>query len=418
MADITFVIAPIGGGKSLFATGELCKELRKTERYIVTNLPLVLTAEECDKDHECVCDWAHREIERPINVSRRVRRLEDGEVKRFWRYLPGVDLPPLLTETEGKGKSGIIQREWAAARAEHPGCLYIIDEVHLNFSAREWQNIGQEVEVYMSQLRKMNDDLILVTQHPEKVDKNFRRNATEWLYFKNLGKAKLWGGVSLKGRFKWNKFETQPMRTDKPVETGFMHLTDKGYHKLYRTMAGVGVTGRLKCEEERKPGRGVYVWVIAFMVLIAVAMFVPYALGKASRVGVNMLVGGKPGLGVSSMVKRESVTPTVTNTLSVPTHSAARQVAPVEVVDDVWITSVIVTPQVVRVGLSDGTILSPTTRERVVQVTADYVVTSKRVLDRNKPIPAPEYGLGPSGKNEWRTQQFGDVSAQHNRTHN
>ena len=404
MADITFVIAPIGGGKSLFATGELCKELRKTERSIVTNLPLVLTPEECDEHHECVCDWAHREVSKPVFVPSRIRRLTNAmEVQQFWRYLPNLDLPELKERVDGGS-------DWADLRASRPGCLYIIDEVHLYFRSREWQKVGPEVEFYMSQLRKMNDDLILVTQHPEKVDKNFRRNATEWLYFKNLGKAKLWGGVSLKGRFKWNKFESQPMRTDKPVESGFISLTDKGYHKLYRTMAGVGITGRLQCEEERKPGRGVYVWVVALVALLGVALFVPYALGKGSKLGVALLVGGKPGAGVTSMVGRNTnvnVTPPVTGApspvqVSVEKALANRPVLPVSVTNDVCITGIVMMPgKSPHVALSDGTILTATTRERVVQITGDYVVTSLRVLDRHAPMPVPSYGPGPAGRNQW-----------------
>jgi len=277
MADIVFVIAPIGGGKSWYSTRALCLELERSERNVVTNLPLYI--ETAPPGQMTLQEWCQKYVAKPVDVRKRVRVLDRDEVFEYWRYLPGRNIAN-VERPDATGKGEIVPD--LQSRQSDPadfGTFYLIDEVHLYFSARSWGINGIKVETYMSQLRKLNDDLFLITQHPEKVDKNFRRNATEWLYLKNMGRTRLWGGVSLPGRFRFERFDAMPTRGDKPLEAGGMHLKDKEFHKVYDTMSGVGLTGKLNPESSRIQGGHWSRWVAIGACTLLVAFMLPRIFG-------------------------------------------------------------------------------------------------------------------------------------------
>lgn len=318
MADITFICAPIGGGKSLYATRAICTELQRSERMIVTNVPVF------DKDAPqgkmTLGEWAHKYVTHPVDVRKRFRLLTRDEVFEFWRYLPGKDLPNMERITATREAETVPDLQ---SRQGDGGCFFLIDEVHLYFSARDWGKNGVKVETYMSQLRKLNDDLFLITQHPEKVDKNFRRNATEWFYLKNMGKTKLWAGVSLPGRFRYHIFDQMPIRNDKPMQSGWMRLEDREYYRVYDTMAGVGLTGKLNPEQSRSKGRHWSVWLFILAVIVLGCFTLPrmvmYLFGKGAASLVTSV-----GNGVKSMVPK-GVLPVSTN--AVHGSSAAANIA-------------------------------------------------------------------------------------------
>jgi hypothetical protein len=320
MADIVFVVAPIGGGKSLYGCRAICEELGRTDRDIVTNLP-VFIQETPDESHMTLGEWCHEYIEREIDIKRRVRKLTDGEMWEFYRHYVGWDMPDGLVEVPAKGGKGVeteegpdLQMRMDRIRSGEMsmGTLFVLDEVHNFFSARSWQKVSRGVELYMSQLRKFNDDLLLITQHPEKVDKNFRRNATEWIYLKNLGRTRLWAGVSLKGRFRFETYSEQPRFGDKPSTAGFMQLQDKDYHKVYDTMAGVGLTGKLAPEKSRWEGRGWWLWVVIGVVGLLGCWFLPrWGLAASGKIVSHSLGGFREGATASVTKAQQSFVPSV-----------------------------------------------------------------------------------------------------------
>jgi Zonular occludens toxin (Zot) len=315
MADITFVCAPIGGGKSLYATRAICMELERSERMIVTNVPIFDL--EAPEGKMTLGEWAHKYVSFPVDIRKRFRLLTRDEVFEFWRYLPGKDLPNMERVTATRDTETVPDLQ---SRQGDGGCFFLIDEVHLYFSARDWGKNGVKVETYMSQLRKLNDDLFLITQHPEKVDKNFRRNATEWFYLKNMGKTKLWAGVSLPGRFRYHIFDQMPVRNDKPIQSGWMRLEDREYYRVYDTMAGVGLTGKLNPEQSRTKGRHWSVWVAAIVLIVVACFTLPrlamYLFGRGAASLVTSV-----GKGVKSMVPN-GVIPPPPNPLHASTETA------------------------------------------------------------------------------------------------
>jgi len=130
MADIRFVFNTIGSGKSYFGTTEICKELRKTERYIVTSIPvnLVVPAKirgvdlevETWKDIQKLEQipfqlWAHYRVKTPVNIPARLVFLTKEQALEHWRYLPGWGLTAedvakfnleIVTYTESDGIGG------------------------------------------------------------------------------------------------------------------------------------------------------------------------------------------------------------------------------------------------------------------------------------------------------------------------
>jgi hypothetical protein len=327
MADVTWVTAGIGGGKSLFAVRSGCRELRHGERMLVNNIPW-----EIDK----LWDWCHEKIEKPVDLTRRLRVLVAEETIEFYRYFPpmvGDIEQQLRLRALGMVKVTKEQREeWFALAMknikafesgklpmekitghERPmlqlrqgdgGIYYQLDEVHLSFPARYWQEHGLAVEHYMSQLRKLNDDLMLITQHSGKVDKNFRRNGTEWIVLQNMSKVRLMGGVSLPGRFRYHQFAIEPTKGDKPQSSPWFNLDDEGYKNLYNTMSGVGLAGVMEKENSmKKKGRHWSVWVAGIAMIGLAGYFLPTLLTKAAGAGLGHALGNFGNAATSAVRK-------------------------------------------------------------------------------------------------------------------
>jgi hypothetical protein len=328
MADIRWITAPIGGGKTFFAVMEFCKELERSERFCVNNLPLLL--ENAPENFQSLPEYCDHWINKPVDFNKRLFLLDREQSGEFWRYLPagmvtdeqierfhlervtteivvnekvvartyGVRMPEREVESIGNKGDKQMVPDFALRTTDggiRGGVFYQLDEVHLLFPSRNWQKTGQKVEIYMSQLRKLNDDLDLITQHPEKVDKNFRRNATEWLQVENMSKKSLFMGVTLAKRFRfhWYNQPEMPVRGDKPTTSGWYKIDGKKRQEfLYLTMVGVGVSGGLHSEGSRMKGRHPVVWVFGFLVIIIAAYLLPRIVEKTIQVGVHGVVAG------------------------------------------------------------------------------------------------------------------------------
>jgi hypothetical protein len=168
------------------------------------------------------------------------------------------------------------------------GTLFVIDEAHLYFGSREWAEAGPGVSHYMSQLRKLNDDVLLLSQHPEKVDKNFRRDATLWVVMQNLEKTRLLFGVSFKKQFNIHEYPILPGRGDKPMKTTRIDLETDEMCFCYNTMGGVGLAAKLAPEDKAWKGRHWSVWLLALAVITVLAIFIPRLILKGS----GMVAGG------------------------------------------------------------------------------------------------------------------------------
>jgi len=346
--DITFFSAGVGGGKSLAASNLICKELGSTDRHIVTNVAMFVDSpsdEMRSRGYISLQEWCQEHILHPVDVRKRVLLLKDDQLKQFYRYLPGYVMPM------HDGLPDLQDRQTKIENKELPfGCLYIIDEVHLIFSARNWQSAGEGVERYMSQARKFNDDLVLISQNPGKVDKNFRRNATRWVYYTNMSKRRLWGGVTLDGRFRFEEFTEEPLRNDKPEREGFVDLKSKGCQFVYNTMAGVGLTSSIHPEVIKK-GRHWSVWVVAIIIFLILCVFVPRYVFRVA----NGAISGAVSMGHKSI---PDVVNQVSPSLSLP------------VVSNSSVSSVVESPKKLQRSNFSGGVIT----ERSLQFNTDIIV--------------------------------------------
>lgn len=371
---IHFVSGNPGGGKSFYAVRQILFELQHTRRLVVTNLALNLVrlGEYLSKQEW----WTGG------HVLDRVRLLTDDETKEFFRYrgpsaLPMVDNVAL----------GFAVPDFSAIEAR--GVLYVIDELHVHFGAREWFKTGQAVIWYQTQHRKLGDDVILISQHPDQVDKAFRRLAQDWTYLRNLGQEKTLGFVAKNWLRRTTYLRPKGLGDNQPAqETGLIRLDVSGICQLYDTNAGVGIIGRVDAKSESK-ARGFPWWTAP---LFAVAGLV------AVWFGLNALFEGFKG-GMKKMVSvggdtvREMTLGQVTNKAPAPVAVVATsggQVAAVQLGTRPALRRVVIIGQSSTWYLDNGERLRPGHPEFIIGG-EDWVITrSWGRLDRIEVVsPGP-----------------------------
>jgi hypothetical protein len=302
---IHFVTGKPGSGKSFFGVRQLVEELRISERLVVTNLPLSI---------EALAEYVHKNIEKPVDLSKRLRVLMDSQVRRFWLHLPNYNV---TKSVRAMGADSPEVPDFSEYGIKNPtGCLFIIDEVHLFFGARDWQKNGVDCQFFFSQHRHLKCDVMLLTQHPEKVDKNMRRDAQDFTVLRNMQSEPLFLGVRFKNLIRRGTFLAEPTRNDTPSETGFFKLDISGLCQLYDTSAGVGLVGRLDVTPKRK-GRGLWVWGLAIAAALFLAWGIPRALGYLSGKAIRGFTGGisSTATKAAGVVSQGKVLPSQTNSV-------------------------------------------------------------------------------------------------------
>jgi hypothetical protein len=254
---IHFISGKPGGGKSMLGVKRMMNELRHGVRNISVNLPLNL-----GRLNEYVQEAFPSE---DLQVLQRVRVLTEDEAKQFWKYR-GPD--------DDKGGKGV---------------LFILDELHLFFNARDWMQTGRDCLHYLSQHRKMGDTVLGITQAIQNVDKQFRSVAQDFTVVRNEYTAKYWIFRG-RGRFVWKSYLSEPSGSGNqvPFEQGTFTLDVTGVASCYDTAQGVGVQGTVADKGARAKGIPV-MWVFPMMIGVAsLCGIVPWALGK----GAQKYVGG------------------------------------------------------------------------------------------------------------------------------
>jgi hypothetical protein len=301
--SVIFITGKPRGGKSITAVKAIVAELMDplSKRFIVTNINLKM-----DK----LAEYLHKNCKHEVNLSERVRVLTDDETGEFWIYEPGFCFEGRKSIKVNRRGTVIDVPDFAYADcsprgsgfAENQGTLYVIDEVHIFFSARGWQKTGDDCTYFLSQHGKMMCDVYLVTQHPEQVDKALRRLAQEYMALRNLSREPVFG-FRLGSLFRYTRMLNAPSSPNPgKFESGFMPL-DKELGGLYDTTQGVGIVGGLLPQNE-KQGRSPW-WLLVPLVLFGLGLWkLPWAIHEALTVGVGGLVhkilpGMRPKIAVS-----------------------------------------------------------------------------------------------------------------------
>ena len=284
--SIHFISGKPGGGKSLYGVRLIVDELIKGDRVIVTNVPLKLGEVNAylQKNHPDVfARWYEakpdvldglspnsREFCLPT-ISDRIIVIDEDELPKFFTF-----------RGEGVRLDSVNNQQWKQgvrpdfSKVKDKGVFYVLDEVHIAFNSRAWADTGNEVLYYLSQHRKLGDDVICITQAIANVDKQFRSVAQDFTYLRNLAKQRA-GFFRLPGVFIRNTYTQPATDNSKPTETGTFTLDVAGMASLYDTAKGVGIHGRAGADtKSRKKGLH-WMWfvVVAPVVIICTVHFLP-----------------------------------------------------------------------------------------------------------------------------------------------
>lgn len=271
--SVMFISGKPGGGKSLYGMRQLLDELRLGKRHIVTNLPVRI-----ERLNEYLQEQGIELGEE--HITDRITLLNEEQSGEFYRHRYPGDVVGEIPDFRGRRNidgRGETLPDFSKCRGG--GVLYIIDEVHIYFNARAWASTGAKVIYYLSQHRKLGDDVFLITQHIGNVDKQMRSMAQDYTYIRNLCKEKF-GLFRLPAVFVRSTFLQPSTGIEKAMETGTFKLDMSGIASCYDTAKGVGIHGRSNADVGRKR-RGLHwsVFVIGLPLLIgALVHYTPKAV--------------------------------------------------------------------------------------------------------------------------------------------
>lgn len=280
---IHFVTGRPGAGKGLYTMRLLIEEIRGSRRNIVTNFPIL-------KDK--LAEFLHEEYGQSFDILDRICLLESKEeLSNFYRVRKlNADntLNFLDAEKDSKGKAVGYDIDGA----QDAGVFYVLDEVHIVFGARDWQEMGRAVLFYASQHRKLGDDVILISQAPKNVDSQFRSIAQDYTVLRNHGMEKFMFFKQPK-MFGRSTFMNMPTgsRLDNPMETSYFKLNIK-QADCYETARGVGLGPKdgQKADKGKDGRKGISFWWL--FPIIGLAGYLVYLIPTYFAKGATAMVLG------------------------------------------------------------------------------------------------------------------------------
>jgi hypothetical protein len=381
--SVKFLCGLPGNGKSLLATRWIVEELVYGKRPVITNVAL--------KREELAAFIAREHPTADVDLHTRLVLLDEDATGRFWLTRGvGLRLAHVTTECEKEGKrldftkviiptqeyatelrqsgleisSSLAGEAWNADGAHFwvsayalGGVLYVIDEIHIYFDSRAWQTTGQSALFYLSQHRKLGDDVVCITQSLENVEKRFRKLAQDFTYVKYLKKLKFGFGLfSPPPVFLRSVYTSPPGPTSKAMETRTYTLDVSGYASCYDTAAGVGVVGNRADTMEKSRGLNYKWFVVVVALFIGGLYFVPNVFSALLGFGLDkmMVTGGKKPDTHPAGTAAPSSAPLVASSNREPMVVVMTTTKPIEDSDSVYMTAYVVAAGIGRVGLSDG----------------------------------------------------------------
>ena len=156
-----------GAGKSYFATRLIIAEILKgSNRTIVTNVPINKTV-------------LRKYVKKDFNLY----ELPTFSDNRFFFANRGHYELTIENASENLDFSTILQDD-------DEGILYIIDEAHLYFNARNWKHMQGATLSYITFIRHIGDTCIYMCQKFSDIDSQFRGKTQAFHLLRNLAKEK------------------------------------------------------------------------------------------------------------------------------------------------------------------------------------------------------------------------------------
>lgn len=392
--SVEFIGGKPGAGKSLLSVTFVIEELVYGRRIVVTNLPLKLDA---------LNEYLQKKYpDANVDLSKRVRLLNEDEFAEFFRYREnGVALE---IEKDEKGKP--IRCDYSKISKDDVGVFYVLDELHIAFNARAWMTTGAAAIYYLSQHRKLGDDVFCITQSTANVDKQFRSVAQEFHQVRNLSKER-WGYLRGPQKFQVKTYLQQPTTTGEAAIRTTHFTMPMEVAKCYDTAAGVGIVGRSGADKGTKKKGGLPFWTIwaAFGLVAVVVVVGPYVLIKGGHKWA-MSKGSLPAvMGVKGVESgtAAAVAPSRNADVSDASEFAIARV-PLDGVkpatdSDLYVTGILIRGQKVNVVLSDGRIFTEKTGELdTVERGMVTLKTGQKLWLRTLPRRAGAGGESPPGR--------------------
>jgi len=176
--------------------------------------------------------------------------------------------------------------------------VFVIDEAHLYWNARNFAKTTIALLSYISQHRHLGDTIVLITQHPEMLEKAFRRLVDEYWLMTNMAKRRVLGFRGPEGWFKKAVYFKPPGLLDRPAESKRFRI-DMELASCYDTAAGKQFGTTVADTKQKK--QGIPFWVGASVALVALLLVVkgvqllPWAVGKA----IQGVTGGMDAVGTN-----------------------------------------------------------------------------------------------------------------------
>lgn len=412
---ITFITGMPGDGKTMFAVAQIIKRLVETERYVVTNIALnraelhahVSKLREARYKRQAATEDGFEVSATPtFSLDERLCQITDQEAYEFFRFRSGGHLlpssPDMSLEDGGrkmpKKEHDVLMREnfrsmRAAGDAACKPCDYFIDEVHEIFPSREWDKGGRGILYYASKHRHLHDEIFLITQQIDQVEKQLRNLASETIVCRNHIRRNV-GIWKAEACFKLKFFYGLPGGPNaKPFMEPKMKLDLAGTAKCYKTTGALGVHDKPEAVQNKGILPYWTMWAagaLAVAVLVAGFVGLPYAgamvskriVGSASAEAAKIIPGGaaKEGdksAGSPAVEKVAAVVGEATRAEKAPSAAKARDVtAPVP---GVTVRGYVVRGGRVNVMLSDGRVLTEKDRELEAIERNHVVVSGQRI---------------------------------------
>jgi hypothetical protein len=168
-----------GASKSYTATMWAVHEFLYGRRNIVTNLALLV------EGWVAVCQ---SEGLSTLDLSNRIKVLDEDEQFFFWRYRsPNHEIKATEKIVSGDGHEH-RSLHLPTQHVDDPGTMYILDEADIILGASQWKQVGPECELYVRQVRKHHDQLVLISHVPKNIDRFVRDQCREWHHLENHGR--------------------------------------------------------------------------------------------------------------------------------------------------------------------------------------------------------------------------------------
>ncbi len=255
--SLYFICGKVGAGKSYRGMVSILDQLLHDDRLIVTNLPVNLAAlqdflsKRFPAQDICLVD--HRRPALPgeeadadgmVFQPSRIRILDEGELAEFYRvrHQEANNVPRLEREKGSRNPVCLDFSQWLkGGRFSGQGVIYHLDELQLFYNVRKYADAPDEFPFYLSQHRKLGDDIYVYTQQPQNVDKMFRSFTQEFIYVVNIGKKRV-GPFAAPKIFRFaaypEPFSGQPGQICQ--YSGYFRM-DYELAATYNTAAGIGI---------------------------------------------------------------------------------------------------------------------------------------------------------------------------------